>query len=81
MASKNTTRDASEWMRTQLLVATRELEARFPGANITVLVSVPGCAKQTDPTKIEKVPFSHATTANEDDLRAVVRALHTELHQ
>jgi hypothetical protein len=72
---------ARSWMQTSLLVAVRDLEAKFAGANITVLVSMPGCSVGPEPPLVHKPAFSHATTANQDDLRAVLRALLAETQQ
>jgi hypothetical protein len=57
-------------MKSKLTLAIRYLESVFPGANVTVLVSMPGCGRLVG----KFPPFSHATSADEIDLAAVASA-------
>jgi hypothetical protein len=79
--SKHNVDKARTWMQTQLLISVRELEVKFAGANITVLVSMPGCGRSPNVLTVHKPEFSHATTAVPEDLRACLGALIEEMTQ
>lgn len=61
------------WMQTQLTMAVRALEDKFPGANVTLIVSAPGCGAPVSAPLRQNPEYSHATSAEQSDLRAILR--------
>ena len=60
--------DPADYMRGQMVMALREVERRFPGAHVTIIVSAPGTAMAGG-----EAQYSHATSAKPDDLAFVLR--------
>lgn len=63
----------ADYMRGQMVMALRDVERRFEGAHVTVIVSKPGTALDAQPE------FSHATSAEPADLSHVLRGLLAEI--
>lgn len=59
-------------IKAEMLALARKTEDQFPGANITIIISEPGCAASDDPA------FNYATTADAADVMAVLRKLLAE---
>lgn len=64
--------DPAAVMRAMMMASARDVESRFPGANITLFISAPGCSKSAKPD------FSYVTTAATEDMLAAVRAFLAE---
>lgn len=55
-------------IQAELLAVCRRVEAQFPTANVILFISEPGCGMSDDPA------FNFATTAQPEDVLAVLRA-------
>lgn len=63
--------DAATAMAAEISMITRKIEAHFPGTNVTVFISAPGAARGSP-------EFNWTTTAQPDDLRAVIKSFQIE---
>lgn len=57
----------SDLMGAEMLLVVRQIEQRFAGAAVTLIVSAPGAAKGSP-------QFSYASTGHPDDIAAVMRS-------